>query len=449
MGDDFAAGVDFRDPATWTRNNSAFVRENLPGPAPSAPFLTGLGRIYRLEPQRFRLRPAGRRTQRNVPAFPNVPSPVMDQRITDERRQDTAPNREATPRASADGAKDSPFLVRLRKHRTLVLAITAVCIAVLVGVVAWWINASGYQSTDDAFIDARTVTISSQINAQVVDVPVTDNQLVKAGTVLVTLERSDFQASVDQAKAQVDQALANIANIDAQIGAQQARIDQANQQVVQAQATLTFARQQDERYSGLAKSGADTVEHAQQYHSNLLQAQASLDAAQSNAVATEKQLPVLQSQKLQAQAQLEQMRATLEQGNINLSRTQITAPVDGYVTNLTAAKGNYAAVGQALMMFVPRDVWVTANFKETQLTNIRPGQPVNIEVDAFPNLTFKGRVASIQAGSGTAFSLLPPENATGNYVKIVQRVPVKIVFDDRPSVLLGPGMSVVPTVKVK
>jgi membrane fusion protein, multidrug efflux system len=372
----------------------------------------------------------------------------MDQRVTDER-QDTAPNREAKPLAPADIAKDSSFLARLREHRTLVLTITAVCILVLVGAVIWWINASGYQSTDDAFIDARTVTISPQINAQVVDVPVTDNQLVKAGTVLVILEKSDYQATVDQGKAQVDSAQANIANIDAQIGAQQARIDQANQQVVQAQAALTFARQQDERYSGLVKNGSVTVEQGQQYHSNFLQAQASFDAAQANAVATQKQLPVLQSQKLQAQAQLEQMRATLEQGNINLSRTRITAPVDGYVTNLTAAKGNYAAAGQALMMFVPRDVWVTANFKETQLTYIRPGQPVSIEVDAYPNLTFKGRVASVQAGSGTAFSLLPPENATGNYVKIVQRVPVKIVFDNPPGVLLGPGMSVVPTVKVK
>ncbi len=158
---------------------------------------------------------------------------------------------------------------------------------------------------------------------------------------------------------------------------------------------------------------------------------------------------MLASQKLQAQAQLEQMRATLEQAEINLSRTEITAPADGYVTNLTAAKGNYAAAGQALMMFVPRDVWVTANFKETELKSVRPGAPVSIAVDAYPNRQFEGHVASVQAGSGTAFSLLPAENATGNYVKIVQRVPVKIVFDEQPDVLLGPGMSVVPTVKVQ
>jgi membrane fusion protein, multidrug efflux system len=370
----------------------------------------------------------------------------MDQRVSDERRQESAPNLKALP-AQGDAPKDRSWLARMRARRRLVLAITAILILVFVGIVVWWITSSGYISTDDAFIDARTVTISSQINAQVVEVPVTDNQPVDAGTVLVRLDNRDYQAQVDQAKAQVDQAQANIANLTAQIDAQQARIDQANKQAAQAEAALVFAQEENERYEGLAKKGSVTVEQAQQYRSNFLQAQATLAAAQANVAATEKQLPVLKSQKLQAQAQLEQMRATLEQAETNLSRTVITAPVDGHVTQLTAAKGNYAATGQALMMFVPRDVWVTANFKETDLNFVRPGAPTSITIDAYPDRTFEGHVASIQAGSGTAFSLLPPENATGNYVKIVQRVPVKIVFNKAPDVLLGPGMSVVPTVK--
>ena len=370
----------------------------------------------------------------------------MDQRVDSEKCQDTSRQTRPVPSAAP---KDPSWLTRLRERRTLVLTLAALCIVVLVAITVWWMNASRYESTDDAFIDARTVTISSQLSARVVDVPVTDNQLVTAGTVLVSLDKSDYQAQVDQAKAQVDQAQANIANIDAQIAAQQARIDQADKQVVQAQAALTFAQQQNDRYGGLVKTGAVTLEQAQQYSSNFLQAQASFAAAQANAVANEKQLPVLQSQRLQGQAQLEQMQATLEQAQINFSRTVITAPVDGYVTNLTAAKGLYAAAGQALMMFVPRNVWVTANFKETQLNYMRDGQPVDISVDAYPDRTFKGHVASVQAGSGTAFSLLPAQNATGNYVKIVQRVPVKIVFDNPPDLLLGPGMSVVPSVKVK
>jgi membrane fusion protein, multidrug efflux system len=372
----------------------------------------------------------------------------MDQRVDDERRQDTVPVRPARPNPN-ERSQEPSWLERLRARRTLVLTIAAIVIALVIGAIVWWISASHYVSTDDAFIDARTVTISAQLNAQVVDVPVTDNQFVKAGTVLVRLDPSDFQAAADQGAAQVDQAQANIANLDAQIAAQQARIEQANKQVTQAQAALTFAQQENERYERLVKAGSVTVEQAQQYHSNFLQAQATYAAAQANATATEKQLPVLQSQALQAKAQLEQQRAGLEQAKTNLGRTQITAPVDGYVAQLTAAKGQYAAAGQALMMFVPRHVWVTANFKETELAELRPGQPVDIAVDAFPKRTFKGHIDSVQAGSGTAFSLLPAQNATGNYVKIVQRVPVKIVFDRQPDVLLGPGMSVVPSVRVR
>ena len=237
-----------------------------------------------------------------------------------------------------------------------------------------------------------------------------------------------------------------MANIDAQVAAQQARVDQAEKQTAQSQAALTFAQQQEKRYTTLVQKGAGSVEQARQYVSNLLQAQANYAAAQANAIATQKHLPVLKAQREVAQAQLEQAHAAQERADANLSRTLITAPVAGRVTRLTAAKGNYAAVGQAPMMFVPREVWVTANFKETQLLSVRPGDPVDIRVDTYPHRVFKGHVDS---GSGTAFSLLPAENATGNFVKIVQRVPVKIVFDEPPDVLLGPGMSVVPTVRTK
>ncbi len=374
----------------------------------------------------------------------------MDERVDNERRQETAPDQDQRAAGGQTSRVQQPTrLGRLRERRSLVLAATAIVVAAGVGLVVWWISASGYVSTDDAFIDARTVTVSPEISAQVIAVAVTDNQLVNTGAVLVRLDRRDFQAQLDQAKAQVDAAQANVANIGAQIAAQQARIDQAKKQASQAQAAFTFAQQQNDRYEGLLKSGSVTEEQAQQYHSNFLQAQATLSAAQANAVATQKQLAVLDTQRDQARAQVEQMRAAEEQAEVNLSRTVITAPADGYVTQLTAAKGNYAAAGQALMMFVPREVWVTANLKETDLKSIRPGAPATITIDAYPGRTFEGHVASVQAGSGTAFSLLPPENATGNYVKIVQRVPVKIVFDKQPDVLLGPGMSVVPTVKVQ
>jgi membrane fusion protein (multidrug efflux system) len=368
----------------------------------------------------------------------------MDQRVDNERRpdserrQDSERHQDPVTDRDDQAAGREPVKTKmswretLRKRRGLVIAIAAVVLLLLV---LWWLDARQYESTDDAFIDTRTVQISAQVAAAIVDVPVTDNQMVDAGAELVRLDDRDYVAQRDQAQASVD-------NLAAQITAQQAKIQQADKQVAQAQGVLTFARQEADRYQELAQKGSTTIEQAQQYSSNLLQSEASLAAAQANAVAIAKQVPVLEAQLKTSQAQLEQAEA-------NLSRTIVTAPVIGRVTRLTAAKGGYAAVGQTLMMFVPRDVWVTANFKETQLDLMRPGQPVMIELDSFPGRTFPGHVDSIQSGSGTAFSLLPAENATGNYVKIVQRVPVKIVFDQPPDVLLGPGMSAVPTVKVR
>ena len=376
----------------------------------------------------------------------------MDQRVDNERRPDSerleSPARRAPP--SLDEAGDATsWRQRLRRHRGFVplLVIGGIIAAALL--VGWWLHARNYESTDDAFIDSRTVQISAQVAAAIINVPVTDNQLVDAGAELVRLDDRDYVAERDQAQAQVNQAQASVDNLTAQIVAQQAKVDQANKQVVQAQAALTFARQQADRYRQLASKGSGTVEQAQQYESNQQQSEAGLAAAQANATATEKQIGVLEAQRDLAFGQLAQASAALEQAQANLARTIITAPVAGRVTKLTAAKGGYAAVGQALMMFVPREVWVTANFKETQLNLMRPGQPVNIAIDAYPGRTFAGHVDSVQSGSGTAFSLLPAENATGNYVKIVQRVPVKITFDKMPDVLLGPGMSVVPTVKVR
>ncbi len=371
----------------------------------------------------------------------------MDQRVDNERRPDSERRRDSEPRQDPIiGSEDQPagrepaktkmaWRETLRSRRGLVIAIVIGAIVVLLLLVLWWLHARRYESTDDAFIDTRTVQISAQVAAAIVNVPVTDNQVVDAGAELARLDDRDYVAQRDQAQASVD-------NLTAQIAAQQAKIEQADKQVAQGRAALTFAQQESDRYRELAQKGTATTEQAQQYSSNLLQSQASLAAAQANAVAIAKQDPVLE-------AQLKTSQAQLEQADANLSRTIITAPVVGRVTKLTAAKGGYAAVGQVLMMFVPRDMWVTANFKETQLDLIRPGQPVTIELDSFPGRTFQGHIDSIQSGSGTAFSLLPAENATGNYVKIVQRVPVKIVFDQPPDVQLGPGMSAVPTVKVR
>lgn len=336
-----------------------------------------------------------------------------------------------------------------KRHPRVTVGIVLVVLLAAAGALLWWLDARRYESTDDAFIDARTVTIGAEVAGRITDVAVTDNQIVKAGDVLLKVDDSDYQAGLAQAEAGVAAARANIGNVAAQANAQDAKVEQAEKQVEQARAALDFARAEDKRNQELLAKGTGTQQQAQQAASTLQQDQAALDSAQASVAAAKSQVAVLQAQAKSAEAKLQQAEASDQQARTTLSRTTIVAPVDGRATSISAAKGTYAQPGQVLMMFVPRDVWVKANFKETQLSLMRPGQPVDIEIDAYPERTFHGRVDSIQSGSGTAFSLLPAENATGNFVKVVQRVPVKIVFDQQPDILLGPGMSVVPTVKVR
>jgi membrane fusion protein (multidrug efflux system) len=350
----------------------------------------------------------------------------------------------------ADGHARVDLAARPGPRRALLIAAVGLAgAAAILGGWLWWLQASQYQTTDDAFIDGRTVPIGAQLNGAIVEVPVNDNQFLTAGSVLIRIDDRDYRAAFDQAKAQVDAADANLVNIAAQIDEQRARVEQAEKQVAEAQAALRFSQEENARYQDLLRKGAGTEQRAQQAASDLGQKQAALAAAQANLVAATKQVLVLTTQQQVVKAQREQAQALQEQAKINLSRTAIAAPVDGWATQISAAKGAYVQAGQSLMMFVPRELWVTANFKETQLGDLHPGQPVEIRIDAYPGRSFHGHVDSIQAGSGAAFSLLPPENATGNYVKVVQRVPVKIVFDQRPDVHIGPGMSVVPSVKVR
>ncbi|WP_292314620.1 HlyD family secretion protein [Mesorhizobium sp.] len=371
--------------------------------------------------------------------------PDDDKRVEDKRAED---HRAEDPQANKiPSHSNKPGLIRRHPYIAEIFAI--LILLVIAAAVIWWLNARHYEWTDDAFIDARTVTVGAEIAGRITDVAVTDNQPVEAGAVLLRIDDSDYQASLKQAEAGVAAARAEIANVQAQTQAQNAKIDAAGKQVAQAQAALEFAKSEDQRNRELLAKGTATQQQAQQAASTLRQDQAALDAANANAEAAKSQVAVLQAQGKSAEAKLRQAEAAENQARTTLTRTTITAPVAGHATSITAAKGTYAQPGQVLMMFVPNDVWVKANFKETQLDLMRPGQPVDIAIDAYPEKTFHGRVDSVQAGSGTAFSLLPAENATGNFVKVVQRVPVKIVFDQPPGVYLGPGMSVVPTVKVR
>jgi membrane fusion protein (multidrug efflux system) len=313
----------------------------------------------------------------------------------------------------------------------------------------YWSYASHFESTDDAFIAARQIAIAPKVTGYVTQVPVTDNQHVAAGAVIARIDDRDYRIALEQAGAQVAAAQATIQNIDAQIVVQQAQIKSSEAQVEQAQATLVFAQQQSARYEALARNGAGTVQNAQQYNSQLLQQQAALKSAQAALTVAQRQIESLKAQRSSAEANLAQAVAQRDQARLNLSYTIVTAAQAGRVVNLTASPGEFAQAGTNLTMFVPDEIWVTANFKETQLDSMRPGQPASMHIDAYPKRAIRGHVASVQPGSGTAFSLLPAENATGNYVKVIQRVPVKIIIDNPPAdVAVGPGMSVVPSVRI-
>jgi membrane fusion protein, multidrug efflux system len=325
-------------------------------------------------------------------------------------------------------------------------------------------QAMTYESTDDAFIDAHTVDVAPKIAGRIEKVFIDDNWHVKKGEPIAEIDPRDYdaqlrqrQATLDSTKAQANSAQAAVEQQIANVKSLQATLDQdkADQQAFQAQADQTadnLHRQQD-LYNTRVVSVQDLINARDSDRS----AQANLDAAKMKVVSAEAQLVEGEAEVRTYEALLQYVlaqvkanQANTEAAQLNDSYTKVFAPDSGRVTNKSVEPGDYVQVGQNLLALVPTDIWVIANFKENQIRLMRPGQPVEIEVDALGR-TFKGHVDSIQAGSGAAFSLLPPENATGNYVKVVQRVPVKIRFNSIPDVSLplGPGESIVPTVKVQ
>jgi membrane fusion protein (multidrug efflux system) len=396
-------------------------------------------------------RPAGRdfAESRSRSNQPGAEASLRQQRPPSEARSPGLPAEAEEPPQAADASDNEPRKA-IRRRRPIAVGIGLVLFALTAGTGSiYWGYAHRFESTDDAFIASRQIAIAPKVTGYVTQVPVTDNQHVAAGAVIARIDDRDYRIALAQASAQVAAAQASIQNIDAQIAVQQAQIIASQAQVEQAQATLVFAQQQSARYEALAQTGSGTVQNAQQYSSQLLQQQAALKSAQAALNVAQRQIESLKAQRSSADANLAQAIAQRGQAQLNLSYTIVTAAQAGRVVNLTAAPGEFAQAGANLSMFVPDELWVTANFKETQLDAMRPGQPVSMHIDAYPKRAIRGHVASVQPGSGTAFSLLPAENATGNYVKVIQRVPVKIVIDNPPAdVALGPGMSVVPSVRI-
>ena len=378
----------------------------------------------------------------------DAPAEAKERRQDDRDKQD-----DGRKESKQDGEADPATARRKKRRRWLIAGIVGLIVLAAAGWYAWhYFTVGRYMvETDDAYTQADNVAISPQVAGYISELNVTDNQRVRKGDVIARIDDRQYRAQVDQAKADLAAAVANVHNVEAQVALQQATIAQAEADVGSAQASVTFAEQEQQRYAQLVKTGAGTVQRVQQTEAQLREQRAALVKAQANLEAAKKQLDVLQTQKEQADAQVQRSQAALEQAQVNLGYTTITAPADGETGDRSVRLGQYVQPGTRLLTLVPmQDVYVVANYKETQLDRMHRGQAVDITVDAYPGVTIHGTLDSLAPGSGSQFSLLPPENATGNFTKIVQRVPVKILLDRSDGNPLAgrirPGLSVIPTV---
>lgn len=340
-------------------------------------------------------------------------------------------------------------LKRPAVRRSLSIGVAAV---VIVGG-AWFIyhqtRGKYLEDTNDAYIQADAVTISPKISGYVDQVLVGDNQDVKAGQSLVRIDPRDYDSQARQYQAQIDVARANADNVHATIGEQEAVIAQARAQLASAQEDARFAAREAARYAPLAASGAETGERLSSLRNQAEKARAAADAQRAALESAERRIAALKAQIRQADAQGEAARAQLAAAHVNVGSTILKASVDGRVGDRTVRVGQFVQAGTRLMTVVPlTQLYVTANFKETQIGLMRPGQPASISIDALDGTKIAGHVESISPGTGAQFSLLPPQNATGNFTKIVQRVPVRIAIDAGPEArrIMVPGLSVTVTV---
>ncbi|MBQ2645274.1 HlyD family secretion protein [bacterium] len=311
-----------------------------------------------------------------------------------------------------------------RRYMALILVI----LGILLGLYAH--NASKYQSTDDAYVEAHMVQVAPKVTGQIVELLIEDNQRIEEGDVVAVIDKDDYKIKFAQADAEYQKELAN------------QKIATANLSAINSE--IELAKTDLERYKNLYKSGAVSKQ-------TLDNAQTKYDAVSARKTHAEESI-FSKSQNKVADANLKVLKAKRDKAALDLKNTEVIAPQNGIVTNKRAEKGAYVSVGSPLFALVPDEVWIVANFKESQVGNMKPGQPVEIKIDAYPNKTFKGKIDSIQRASGAKSSLFPPENAVGSFVKIVQRIPVKIVFDEEinpEEFIIVSGMSVVPKVKVK
>jgi membrane fusion protein (multidrug efflux system) len=349
-------------------------------------------------------------------------------------------------RGSAENAPDSVVGARIPVRKAAMVAGGAIILAAGAFYGArYWTEGRFQVGTDDAYVQADSTVIAPKVPGYLQTVAVQDNQPVKAGQVLAQIDDRDLRTALNEAHAATDAAQASVTDLDAQIAAQGSDISQAAADVSAAQAALTLARSNNTRFQTMAKVGYGSNQQAEQAAADLQQKLAGTDHQGAALAHARQQVGVLTAQRALAVAQLERAQANEHQAELNLSYATIVAPIDGVVGARSLRVGQYVQAGTQLMALVPvTRAYVVANYKETQLTRLRAGQTATVKVDAFPGQPLHGRVDSVAPATGLEFSLLPPDNATGNFTKIVQRVPVKIVFDPADPMLarLHAGMSV-------
>jgi membrane fusion protein (multidrug efflux system) len=314
----------------------------------------------------------------------------------------------------------------------------------------YWTVGRFLVSTDDAYVRADNTAIAPKVSGYLREVLVGDNEHVKPGQVLARIDERDFKVALDQARADVAAAQATVTSKQAQLEVQQSIIAAAKATIEVDIANKTFAGQENKRYTDLAATGYGSLQNAQAAQSRNAGAEAAIARDQANLVSALKQVDLLKAEIKQAEAAAAHSSALQAQAELNLGYTTISAPIDGVVGNRTLRVGQFVQAGTQLMSLVPASgAYVIANYKETQLTHVHEGQPVDVSVDMFPGQVVHGHVDSLAPASGQEFALLPPDNATGNFTKIVQRIPVKIVLEGGTPIALRPGMSVVPHISTK
>jgi membrane fusion protein (multidrug efflux system) len=351
----------------------------------------------------------------------------------------------ATDRAT-NGTKREP-----RRFNRRFWFLIALCVVIMSATTYWFVSNAGYESTDDSAIEAHAIQVSPKISAHVKAVHFDDNYQVKRGDLIIELDPRDYEVTLASASANLASAQSKLTEADAQQNVAQAGLGQVKADLASAQASAENAVSDFNRNEQLFKTH---VIDRREYDASAAQAKtaaASVESASKRVASQEAQVRLASAQHVTASDEVKQAESQMQQAQLQLSYTRIFAPFAGRVTKKSVEPGNYVQPGQTLLSLVPPDVWVVANFKETQLKRMKVGQPVSIRVDAIPGREFKAHVESLQVGTGSRFTLLPPENATGNFVKVVQRVPVKIVFDEPPADLerLWAGESVEPKVDVR